>query len=124
MEGEEEAQTLSKPKRARKSQVNTKLERVKLLEDISWRQKSRALWLKEGDKCTNFYRVDNCCRRNNVIDMLMVDGAVPSDQSVIKNYLVQYHQHLPSEQHLATKSRWLDFLSFRSVVCRVAEEAF
>jgi hypothetical protein len=31
------------------------LEMITLLEEVSWRQKSRALWLREGDKCTSFF---------------------------------------------------------------------
>jgi hypothetical protein len=25
------------------------------MEEVSWRQKSRALWLREGDKCMSFF---------------------------------------------------------------------
>jgi hypothetical protein len=36
------------------------LERNPLLGEVGWRQKSRVLWLREGDKCTkSFYRVDS-----------------------------------------------------------------
>jgi len=31
------------------------LGRVLQMEEISWRQKSRALWLREGDHDTNFF---------------------------------------------------------------------
>jgi hypothetical protein len=52
------------------------LERTTLLEEVSWRQKSR-LWLREGDKCTKFFhRVANSNRRNNFIEQLVVNGTV------------------------------------------------
>ncbi|KAG6641064.1 hypothetical protein CIPAW_09G047300 [Carya illinoinensis] len=74
LEGEEEARTLSESENTCKSQVVTELKRVLLIEEISWRQKLRALWLKEGDKSTKFFhRVANSHRRNNAIDTLMVD---------------------------------------------------
>jgi hypothetical protein len=38
----------------KKAQVVSELERSTLMEKVSWRQKSSALWLREGDKCTKF----------------------------------------------------------------------
>jgi hypothetical protein len=37
--------------RVSKAKAISDLERLTLLEEVSWRQKSWALWLKEGDKC-------------------------------------------------------------------------
>ncbi|XP_035547453.1 uncharacterized protein LOC118348953 [Juglans regia] len=76
------------------------LERVILMEEISWRQKSRILWLKEGDKCMKFfYRMANSHRRNNDIDTLMVDGVASSDQRVFENHIEHYYQQLLFEEH-------------------------
>lgn len=38
-----------------KDAVSSDLERLTLLEEVSWRQKARAFWLREGDKYTNFF---------------------------------------------------------------------
>jgi hypothetical protein len=38
-------------KNVRKCLVIRDLDNTILQEEISWRQKSRVLWLKEGDKC-------------------------------------------------------------------------
>lgn len=41
------------------------------MEEFSCRQKSMALWLKEGDKCTKFFhRMANSNRRNTSIEAL------------------------------------------------------
>jgi len=70
----EEQRGLTPEEKARKSGVIRDLENSILQEEISWRQKSRALWLKEGDKCTKFFhRVANSNRRSNFIESLSVN---------------------------------------------------
>ncbi|XP_041001721.1 uncharacterized protein LOC121247439 [Juglans microcarpa x Juglans regia] len=61
----------------RKGTVMANLERVLSSEEISWRQKSRALWLKKGDRCTKFFhKVANSHRRNNAIESLQFGSQV------------------------------------------------
>lgn len=84
---------------SRKNEVSSELERIILQEEISWRQKYQALWLKEGDRSTKFFhRVANSYRRSNSIEMLHIDGALCSKATEIYDYVLDYYENLLFEQ--------------------------
>lgn len=61
-----------------KDRLCIEIEKTMLLEEISWRQKSRVLWLREGDNNTKlFLRMANSNRRS--IESLLVDGVLSSN---------------------------------------------
>jgi hypothetical protein len=54
LDGLEEERALCEEEKLRKDKIISDLEMAITLEEISWMQKSRALWLREWDKCTSF----------------------------------------------------------------------
>jgi hypothetical protein len=66
--------------------------------ETSWRQKSRALWLKEGDNNTSFFHhLANSNRRRNYLGRLEVDGCVFEDKEDIKTQVEQFYHSLYQE---------------------------
>jgi hypothetical protein len=60
----------------RQVDMSKELEKTFLFEEVSWRKKSRALWLKERDKNTKyFHRVANSHQRNNHVESLSINGS-------------------------------------------------
>jgi hypothetical protein len=109
-----EGRALIEEEKMNKVDLSTELERLLLCEEVSWRQKSRALWLREGDKNTKFFhKVANSNRRNNSIEALLINGSLTSNVPTMKTHIVQFYSHLYSEQ-----CRWRpkpDGLSFHSI---------
>jgi hypothetical protein len=76
--------------------------RNKLLldEEERWRQKSRATWIKSGDKNTKFFHRFASYRRNKkyLWEITDEDGHLHTDQEVIKSEVVNYFSTFFNEQ--------------------------
>ena len=74
------------------------MEHLLFLEEISWRQKSRMLYIKERDNNTKFFhKMANSHRRFNHLRTLEVDGVVFEEESEVKNQVVQFYKNLYKE---------------------------
>ena len=84
-----------------------------LLEEVHWRQKSREIWLKEGDRNTGFFhKVVNSHRRGNHIKMMINENWVTEDAD-LKRGIVGAFKSL-----LTDTGEWranIDGLAFQSI---------
>jgi hypothetical protein len=96
----EAERVLDSKEKLSKSLISSDLEKITLQEEISWKQKSKGLWLKECDKCKKFFhRLANSNQRFNSIESLSVNGSVTSDPTVIRDHIVHFYDSLFSKHH-------------------------
>ena len=105
---------LSQEDQSHRIQIKGEIANIASLEEISWRQKSRILFGKEGDNNTRFfYRVANSHRRTNHIRGIEVDGAFYEDEEEVRSKVVNFYQELYSESNTWRPS--IDGLEFARI---------
>ena len=94
----EDSRALLEEERLELERVRGELEKVSLMEEICWRQKSRVLCIREGDRNTRFFhRIANFHKRFNSIDRLMVDGELSSNSEAIAGCISHFYRQLYAE---------------------------
>ena len=69
-----------------------------MLEEAHWRQHSRELWLKDGDKNTGFFhRMASAHRRHNAMDRIKVNGEWLVEEQEVREGVVNSFQQLLTE---------------------------
>nr|XP_009781800.1 PREDICTED: uncharacterized protein LOC104230638 isoform X1 [Nicotiana sylvestris]XP_016465708.1 PREDICTED: uncharacterized protein LOC107788542 isoform X3 [Nicotiana tabacum] len=81
------------------TKTSLSMEFEEIQEEIAWRQRSRALWLKEGDRNTKyFHRTANAHKRYNNIDQLTVEGETLQCPEDIKREIIRFYKKLYTEE--------------------------
>ena len=81
--------------RNEKNEVRSQVEHLLSPKEISWRQKSRMLCIKEGDNNTKFFhKMANSHRRYNHLSFLEVDGVIYEEEAAVAAQVVQFYKTL------------------------------
>ncbi|RVW93801.1 hypothetical protein CK203_028184 [Vitis vinifera] len=84
----ESERSLSENETEMKKEAKETFKKWVLLEETHWRQVSRELWLKEGDKNTGFFhRMANAHRRNNSLDRIKINGVWRAEEQEVRRGL-------------------------------------
>ena len=89
---------LSQEEESRRVITKVDIEFLASLEEISWRQNSKALFIKEGDNNTRiFHRLANSHRRTNFIRTVEVDGVLYEGELDVLDHVVDFCKKLYQE---------------------------
>ena len=111
LETSSERRDLTEDEISVRTRLISDLEKNTYLDEICWRQKSRAMWLKEGDKNTKyFHKVSNSHRRRNSIRHLSINGSLSIDQDAIMTHISCFYKQLYTKD--TSRRPLLDSLPF------------
>ena len=77
------------------AKIVSELERSIIIEEVSWRQKSRVLWLRKVisvlKKKITLWQIPTNGRKNS-IDSMLIDGTISTNQAEINEHIGQFYQ--------------------------------
>ena len=98
LDAREDLSGLSQEDQTHRIQIKGKIAHLASLEEISWRQKSWMLFVKEEDNNTHFFhRVANSHRKTSHIRGIKEDGVLYEDEEEVRLKVVHFYQSLYTE---------------------------
>ncbi|XP_019255137.1 PREDICTED: uncharacterized protein LOC109233726 [Nicotiana attenuata] len=119
LEQSSEGRVQTQAEKAQMINLQSQIQQLAKIEEVSRRQKLRCLWLKDGDRNTKYFqKMANARRRNNCIDRLQMGEVIIEDKEEIKSEILNLYQQLYTENEPWRPSARFDNLARISEVER------